>query len=611
MVLIVALPGAAIMIYSGIQVRNHAINDAHLNALRLVDRIASEQQILAASALQLVVSVAQLPEVKEKDPAKVDQFLKQILRLHPKLAILFISDDTGAIWASAEPFANPVTIYDRRYFRNALDRGQLSSGEFHVSRILGKPIFTLGYPYKNNSGKIIGVIGAGIALEDYGPLLERTRLPDRSHLILMDHKGLILFSTTGHGESIGKQFNPVLFKKMLDGPERDTLTATGIDGDSAQQGYHISYQKLRLEGEPSPYMYVRVGIPGESVLSQANKQIVRNLSAFSLVLVLSLLLACLFGKRSIVDRIALLKKASRSLAEGNLQIKVSTLVKGGELGDLGESFDEMAQQLTSREKSLVEKQQLLEQYNLSLEKRVSDAVSDLRKKDQALIQQGRQAAMGEMIGNIAHQWRQPLNTLGLVVQELQMTYGSVDFNKESLEASVKKAMGLISHMSKTIDVFSNFFKPDKEKIQFSVNGTVAMVLSLIKPSLTRLNIDAEIVAIDDVSIHGYQHEYSQVLLNILLNCRDAFDGGNIGSQRVVMITVSTESSKSVVTIADNAGGIPEDVIGKVFDPYFTTKGPDKGTGIGLYMAKTIIEKNMNGRLTVRNTADGAEFKVEV
>jgi C4-dicarboxylate-specific signal transduction histidine kinase len=610
MVLIVALPGAGIMIYSGIQERNHAITDARVDAQRLVDRIASEQQILAASALQLVVSVSQLPEVKEKDAAKVNQFLKQILRLHPKLTILFISDDTGAIWASAEPFANPITIYDRRFFKNAIARGQLSSGGFHVSRILGKPIFTLGYPYKNNSGKIIGIIGAGIDLEDYGPLLERTRLPNRSDLILMDYKGFILFGTTGYGESIGKQFNPVLFKKMLNGPEGDTLTATGLDGDSEQR-YHISYQKLRLEGEQSPYMYIWVGIPDESVMSQANKQIVRNLSAFSLVLVLSLLLACLFGKRSIVDRIVLLKRASRSLAEGDLHRRVSDLVKGGELGELGESFDAMAQQLASREKSLVEKQQLLERYNLSLEQRVSEAVSDLRKKDQALIQQGRQAAMGEMIGNIAHQWRQPLNTLGLVVQELQMTYGCAEFNKESLEASVKKAMGLISHMSKTIDSFSNFFKPDKEKIPFSINETVAMALSLIKPSLTSLNIETEIVAIDDVSINGYQHEYSQVLLNILLNCRDAFDGGNIGSQRVITITASTESNKSVVTIADNAGGIPEDIIGKVFDPYFTTKGPDKGTGIGLYMAKTIIEKNMSGRLTVRNTADGTEFRIEV
>jgi len=172
-------------------------------------------------------------------------------------------------------------------------------------------------------------------------------------------------------------------------------------------------------------------------------------------------------------------------------------------------------------------------------------------------------------------------------------------------------MELISHMSHTIDDFRNFFKPDKEKILFHVNQAIEKILSLVKLSFKNLSINIEVIGTDDAEIFGYAHEYSQVLLNILLNCKDAFEGSNIDGQRVVTITVSKEDNKSLVTVADNAGGIPEDIIDKIFDPYFTTKGPDKGTGIGLYMAKTIIEKNMGGRLTVRNTADGAEFRVEV
>jgi signal transduction histidine kinase len=219
--------------------------------------------------------------------------------------------------------------------------------------------------------------------------------------------------------------------------------------------------------------------------------------------------------------------------------------------------------------------------------------------------------MGEMISNIAHQWRQPLNMLGLIVQELRMTYGREEFSKESLEASVKKAMELISHMSQTIDGFSNYFKPDMEKRRFNVNQAVAKTLSLLEPSLKNLNIKIMTLVTGDTDINGYENEYSQVLFNILLNCRDAFEASNIDRQRVITITVFKENNKSVVTVADNAGGIPEDIMDKIFDPYFTTKGPDKGTGIGLYMAKTIIEKNMEGRLTVRNIAYGAEFRIEV
>ena len=263
------------------------------------------------------------------------------------------------------------------------------------------------------------------------------------------------------------------------------------------------------------------------------------------------------------------------------------------------------------EEALADKQRLLEELNQNLEKRIADAVSESREKDRILMQQGRQAAMGEMIGNIAHQWRQPLNTLGLIVQELLMTYGREEFNKDSLEANVKKAMRLISHMSSTIEDFRNYFRPDKEKVLFNVKQAVDKTLSLIEPSLKGLGITIEVTEKGVVEINGYPNEYSQVLLNILINCRDAYEACPTGSQRVVVVTILKENNGAVVTVADNAGGIPEKILEKIFDPYFSTKGPDKGTGIGLYMAKTIIEKNMGGRLTVRNTAGGAEFRIEV
>jgi PAS domain S-box-containing protein len=579
-------------------------------------------------------------------------------------------------------------------------------------------------------------VGIGTDLEYYKYLLERTRLSYKADMTLIDNNGLIQFSATDPGGRIGKQSNRAFFKKMQQGPEAATLIASGITDDPSRQERYVSYQKLRLPGEPSPYMYILVGIPVESVQSQANEQLVRNLSLFILVLALALSLALFVSKHSIADRIALLERASKALAKGNLRTRVSDLVKGGELGRLGESFDDMAQQLASREEtlsnsqrflnaiidtepeclklldadggvlmmnraglrlieaesleqvmgrsvfpliteqyrdafvkltravfqgvpgnlefeieglkgrhvwldthavpfrnetgeivsllgitrditdrklveeSLAEKQRLLKELNRSLEQRVADAVLESRKKDQILINQGRQAAMGEMIGNIAHQWRQPLNTLGLVVQELLMTYGRDEFTRESLEAGVRKAMELIMHMSKTIDDFSNYFKPVMEKELFNVNQAVARTLSLIEPSMKNLDIRIEVTGAEGTDIYGYANEYSQVLLNILLNCRDAFEGCDNGRQRIIRITVSRENSKSVVTVADNAGGISEDVIDKIFDPYFTTKGPDKGTGIGLYMAKTIIERNMGGRLTVRNTADGAEFRIE-
>jgi PAS domain S-box-containing protein len=238
------------------------------------------------------------------------------------------------------------------------------------------------------------------------------------------------------------------------------------------------------------------------------------------------------------------------------------------------------------------------------------ALEALREKEHMLIQQSRQAAMGEMIGNIAHQWRQPLNTLGLYTQRLGTFYGMPSFNKEFLDNSIAKSMEIIKHMSKTIDDFRDYFKPEKEKINFYVVETIKNTLSLLEGNFHNPKIIIDFIEHDNPIINGYQNEFAQVFLNILNNSRDIIIEREIADARVT-ITICSENCCAVVTVSDNAGGIPDGVINKVFDPYFTTKGPQSGTGIGLFMSKTIIEKNMGGRLTVRNTDTGAEFRVEV
>ena len=171
-------------------------------------------------------------------------------------------------------------------------------------------------------------------------------------------------------------------------------------------------------------------------------------------------------------------------------------------------------------------------------------------------------------------------------------------------------MEVIQHMSQTIDDFRNYFKPNKEKVEFKVRGTVENTLSLLEGSFQTPQISLDIVPKDDADIFGYQNEFAQVILNILINARDALLEKEIIDPRVT-ITLASEDGHSVITIADNAGGIPEEIMGKIFDPYFTTKGPQRGTGVGLYMSKTIIESNMGGKLSVRNVGNGAEFRIEV
>jgi len=236
---------------------------------------------------------------------------------------------------------------------------------------------------------------------------------------------------------------------------------------------------------------------------------------------------------------------------------------------------------------------------------------DLRRNERLLILQGRQEAMGEIVSSIAHQWRQPLNTLGLIIQEISFTNDSNELRCKWLSEKTLKAMELIQYMSKTIDDFMGFFKSDKEMVSFVVNQVIARTLSLFEKNFKCSGISMHIEGEDNLVATSHPNEYGQALLNILMNARDALVERKVPDACIVLHFFKTEGQRVVVTVADNAGGIDEKIIDKVFDPYFTTKGPDRGTGIGLYMAKTIIEKNMGGHLTVCNTAEGAEFRIEI
>jgi signal transduction histidine kinase/ABC-type amino acid transport substrate-binding protein len=270
---------------------------------------------------------------------------------------------------------------------------------------------------------------------------------------------------------------------------------------------------------------------------------------------------------------------------------------------------EIAERQQTQE-SLAVKQRQIEEINEVLAGGINEAVAELRHKDQMLIQQGRLAAMGEMINNIAHQWRQPLNNIGLIVQNLQLAYESGDLTATEFTKESSKAMDVILHMSHTIDDFRNFFRQDKEKRAFVINTAVSRSLEFVAATLESCQIRVDMADGEQVSAIGYQNEYAQVLLNILNNARDALMERMVAVP-LVSIRITSENSRSVVIIRDNGGGMAEDILPRIFDPYFTTKEPGKGTGIGLYMSKVIIEQHMDGRLSARNVEDGAEFRIEV
>jgi signal transduction histidine kinase/CheY-like chemotaxis protein len=234
----------------------------------------------------------------------------------------------------------------------------------------------------------------------------------------------------------------------------------------------------------------------------------------------------------------------------------------------------------------------------------------VRTKEQMLILLTRQAAMGGMISYVAHQWRQPLNDLGLLIQQLPLLHKSGPITEKDLRNCTDCCMKLILYMSETIEEFLDFSSPNKKKTLFRANQAIAKAVSLISKNLCYLRINLETIEEGDPLVYGYPNEFIQVLLVILRNAKDSLVEHRPQNPRI-FITSSVDNPFTVVKISDNGGGIESQLIDKVFDLYFTTKGESSGTGIGLFMAKMIIEESMQGKLTVHNTVDGVEFVITV
>ncbi|MBF0339272.1 MAG: GAF domain-containing protein [Nitrospirae bacterium] len=252
-----------------------------------------------------------------------------------------------------------------------------------------------------------------------------------------------------------------------------------------------------------------------------------------------------------------------------------------------------------------------------LEKRVEEEAARRQQNEQLLIQQSKMAAMGEMIGLIAHQWKQPLNAISLIAQDLGDAYAYNELDKDYLHNSQTRILQQIQFMSRTIDDFRNFLRPSKEKVAFDLKEAIEEIVSILSPLLLKSNIRLNLSCANDmanINVTGYPNEFKQVILNLISNARDAIAARvttESKTQQEIQIGIFKESGKTVISIRDSGGGIPDDIFGRIFEPYFTTKSSDDGTGIGLYMAKTIIETNMNWKLSVRNIDNGAEFRIEI
>ena len=247
----------------------------------------------------------------------------------------------------------------------------------------------------------------------------------------------------------------------------------------------------------------------------------------------------------------------------------------------------------------------------NLIQKVKEEVEKQRNQEKILLQQSKMAAMGEMIGAIAHNWRQPLNTLSLLCISLVNEFENSSLNKNFITKWMQRVNKQLTFMSETIDDFRNFYKPKEEFKEINLKNTITKIISLIEYELKLNKIKVKINIPESINLISLENQLHQAIINILLNAKDAILEKKIRNGEIIINGKKTLSS-IILTIEDNGGGMEDsNILKRVFEPYFTTKLDSNGTGVGLYMTKIIIEQNLNGKITVKNINNGLRFKINI
>jgi len=414
------------------------------------------------------------------------------------------------------------------------------------------------------------------------------------------------------------------------GHSDDQLLFFGSKGERSAgtvQPFHLSQSKALWIGYIMPTANVRYF-----------KQYFNQLLIIPIVFCLALLVAFLLTKKMARTYITpLTKLAQQSTRISCMDLKPGELITSDitELQQLADSHEVMraaleatttdlrisnekleefsrtlTEKVDERTLELQEKSYELEELNRTLEIKVKHEVEASSKKDQIMLQSARQAQMGEMISMIAHQWRQPLSSISTVTGNMLVFLELDNFEKNQFKELLNSINNHAQYLSRTINDFRNFFKPNKDKQSVQLESVLEQTINIIGKSLSYKNIKLQTDYQFETPLNTYPNELTQVFLNIIKNGQDVLLENQI-EYPVIEIAGRNEGESQIVEISDNAGGIPLEIMDKIFEPYFSTKGEKTGTGLGLYMSKLIIEKHCKGTLEVENTDNGALFTIRL
>ncbi len=546
---------------------------------------------------------------------KLAKYLKAQIDMFPSLyGEIFITNRYGAVVAST----GKLTTFkhaNKYWWKESYDYGYgkifLDDRGFDDS--VGGYVLGFVIPIKKN-GVVIGILKANINVHSALAQVIKEHNNDRFDKALVARtKGEVVYE---------EGFPPLSTKLSKQIVEKLKTLKTGVsDINTYSQNYIVSYAPIKISlrdrdedivfggqkssidhllGNDGEIWHVVIKIDKNRIFNFILSDLRRNINiALGFILFLAIFIFIIMDKIS--TPLKRLSQTATKIGKGERDIEI-VVESNDEIGELATSFKNMLQNL---KETTASKKELAEE----ITKRIQ-AEEELQETNKILLAQSKQAAMGEIIGMIAHQWRQPISVISMAVNNIMIDIELDDLKEESIKECSNEILNEAKYLSQTIDDFRNFFKPNKEKEIFLVQKLFDDIYRLIGKSFENNDIELDFLGDTAIEINTYKNELLQVFINILNNAKDALVASHTEIRKVTLHTYKKED-RVIFEFCDNAGGIKEEFMDRIFEPYFSTKDEKNGTGIGLYMSKTIMEKHIQGGIWAENRGDGACFMLEV
>jgi signal transduction histidine kinase len=597
--------GISIILYEMYKSKKESIYNKHF---QIIKQIESE-------ADGIITDIEYVGEyVKKKYPTMKHHVLVNVPKIQKNISTILILNNKGILvdfYSSIK--SNIFKGYDysnKNLFRKIKNGAKSYWSEVYHSTITQKPV--ISYSLKIDENSIAVLI---IDLESLNNFAKRFKSLDGSHMVRIADKNGIYLAHPDKPDFVLQRkniFNTNIYKKIKNNQYRQLIFKSltgkkniGIHGTTKKLKWHI-------------------------IVRESYEFLFKKFNTLILFLVLFILIlsfvSIYFAKR-------LSKSIIRPLDEFSNEINNITHGKYSEtinqsdyieLNKLISNFIIMQDEIIKREKNLEsfnkkleqkvdEKTLELKQINETLEDRVKFEVAKNIEHEKQIIESMKMVQMGEMIGNIAHQWRQPLNVISTSASGLKLSYEFGNLEQDDIPMHMDSIVQSTQYLSETIDIFRDFIKEKKELKDIVLQKRLKDILNILSAALKDNNITIQ-TNIDDIEepivLHMVSGELDQVIINIINNAKDILLEKNI-ADALIKLELTKYTNYVLITIEDNGGGIPKEILPKIFDPYFTTKHQSLGTGLGLHMSYQIITDSLKGKIYVKNTELGAKFYIEL